>query len=236
MLIDYVERGGRLLAAAGPTEGGTLENLYRILSVYGVEATEGIVVEGDRNHYAFGTPYVLIPDKNSHDVTDSLIDAGYYPILPIAQGMTVGDTGSATVTALLTTSDDAYAKTAGYSLTTYEKEEGDMDGPFAVGVSVEVSGGGRIVWFSSSGFLEDMYNAYSSGANVDLAMNGLSSLIGEREALAIRSKSLNYNYLTISDSTSSLLKALMIGVFPLAYLTVGAVVILRKRRLQHETV
>lgn len=56
-----------------------------------------------------------------------------------------------------------------------------------------------------------MYNAYSSGANVNLGMNALSSMIGESEAMAIRSKSLNYNYLTISDSTSSLLKVVMIG-------------------------
>ena len=91
-----------------------------------------------------------------------------------------------------------------------------------------------MVWFTSSVFLEDMYNAYSSGANGDLAMNALAGLIGESEAMAIRSKSLNYNYLTISEDTSSLLKALMIGVFPLAYLGVGIVVVLRRRRLQHE--
>ena len=60
--------------------------------------------------------------------------------------------------------------------------------------------------------------------------------MGEREAIAIRSKSLNYNYLTISDSTSSVLQGLMIGVFPLAYLAFGIVVIVRKRRLQNETV
>ena len=61
-----------------------------------------------------------------------------------------------------------------------------------------------MIWFTSSHFLDDMYNAYSSGANLDLGMNALSSLIGESEAVAIRSKSLNYNYLTISDSTASL--------------------------------
>lgn len=81
-----------------------------------------------------------------------------------------------------------------------------------------------------------MYNAYSSGANVDMGMNALSSLIGEREAIAIRSKSLNYNYLTISESVASLLKVTMIGVFPLAYLGIGICVILRRRRLQNETV
>lgn len=65
-------------------------------------------------------------------------------------------------------------------------------------------------------------------------MNALSSLIGEREAMAIRSKSLNYNYLSITDSTASLLKTLMIGVFSLAYLGIGVVIILKKRRDQNE--
>lgn len=74
----------------------------------------------------------------------------------------------------------------------------------------------------------------SSGSNSDLAMNALSSLIGEREAMAIRSKSLNYNYLSITDSTASLLKTLMIGVFPLAYLGIGVVIILKRRRDQNE--
>lgn len=65
-------------------------------------------------------------------------------------------------------------------------------------------------------------------------MNALSSLIGEREAMAIRSKSLNYNYLSITDSTASLLKTLMIGVFSLVYLGIGVVIILKKRRDQNE--
>lgn len=89
---------------------------------------------------------------------------------------------------------------------------------------------------STSHFPDDMHNAVSSGANANLSMNALSSLIGETEAMAIRSKSLNYDYLTISDSTASMLKVLMIGAFPLAYLGIGAAVVLRRRRLQNEPV
>ncbi len=236
MLADYVAGGGKLLVSAGPTEDGTLTNLYSLLADYGVSTVDGIVVDNDREHYAFGAPYVLLPDLAESDITNSLIEENYYALMPIAQGLTVGETSDATVTALMTTSDSAFSKAAGYSLSTYEKEDGDTDGPFSVAVSIEAAGGGQIVWFSSSVFLEDMYNAYSSGANVDLAMNALSSLVGEREAIAIRSKSLNYNYLTISDSTSSVLKTLLIGVFPIAYLAVGIVVVIQKRRKQNETV
>lgn len=130
-----------------------------------------------------------------HTVTDSLIQANYYTILPLAQGLIVPETAEGgTVTALLTTSQTSFSNAAGYALTTYEREEGDTDGPFAVAVSVADDGGGQIMWFTSSLFLEDMYNAYSSGANGDLGMNALSAMIGESEAVAIRSKSLNYNY------------------------------------------
>lgn len=236
MLRDYVTGSGKLMVSAGITENGSLPNLYSLLEDYGVTVADGIVVEGDREHYAFGMPYVLMPDIASSDITDSLTEENYYVLMPISQGMTVGSSSNGTVTSLLTTSDTAFSKVAGYSLETYEKEDGDIDGPFTVGLSIEDNSGGQIVWFSSSTFLEDMYNAYSSGANVDMAMNSLSWLVGEREAIAIRSKSLNYNYLTISDSTSSTLKGLMIGVFPLAYLGVGIAVILVKRKVQNETV
>lgn len=237
LLADYAAEGGKLFVVAGPVQDGILENLYDLLADYGVETNEGIVVEGDRAHYSFQGPVALLPDMNSDTITDSLMEENYYPILPISLGLTVtGNSGSGTVTELLTTSYDSYSKLAGYAMTDYEKEDGDIDGPFALAVSIDTAGEGKIVWFTSSHFLDDMYNATSSGANNNLGMNALSSLIGETEAMAIRSKSLNYNYLTISDSTASLLKVTMIGVFPLLYLGIGIWVVLRRRRLQNEPV
>ncbi len=237
LLSDYAADGGKLFVVAGPVQDGVLENLYDLLVDYGVEANEGIVVEGDREHYSFQGPAVLLPDMSSDTITDSLIEENYYPIMPISLGLTVTEnTGSGTVTELLTTSYTSYSKLAGYSMTDYEKEDGDIDGPFALAVSIDTAGEGKIVWFTSSYFLDDMYNATSSGANANLGMNALSSLIGETEAMAIRSKSLNYNYLTISESAASLLKVAMIGVFPLLYLGIGIWVVLRRRRLQNEPV
>lgn len=231
LLSEYVSGGGKLMVLAGPSEDGTLINLYSILEDYGIEAADGIVVDADREHYAFQAPYVLLPDIASSDITDPLIEENYYAIMPIAQGLMMReDAESAGVTALLTTSEEAFSKTAGYALSSYEKEEGDVDGPFALAVSVEEENEGKILWFASSQFLDEMYNAYSSGANLDLAMNALSSMVGENEAVAIRSKSLNYNYLTISDSISSFLKTIMIVVFPLVYLGIGICVRVGRRK------
>ena len=235
ILSEYVTGGGKLMVLAGPLKAGALEKLYSLLADYNVEAAEGIVVESDREHYAFQAPYVLLPKIGESKITEPLIQENYYAIMPIAQGLKVRDTSGA-VTELLTTSETAYSKTAGYDIASYEKEDGDIDGPFALAVSVDCENEGQIVWFASSNLLDDVYNSYSSGANLNLGMNTLSTLMGEREAVAIRSKSLNYSYLTISESTASLLKVIMIGGFPLTFLGAGIYTIVSRRRRQNEPV
>lgn len=235
MLKEYASDGGKLLVIAGPVSGVEFTNLNSLLSDYDVTMNEGIVIEGSRENYT-GYPNMLLPNMASHSITDPLIEDRYYPIVPLSQGMTIGSTSNGTVTELMFTSGYAFSKVAGFELDTYEYEEGDIEGPFTVALTIDTNGGGQIVWFSASDFLDDMYNAYSSGANVDLAMNAVSSLLGEREAISIRSKSFNYNYLTISEDTASTLKLLMIGVFPLTYLGIGICVIVSKRRKQNETV
>lgn len=231
MLRSYVADGGKLFVAAGPAVDSALPNLYSLISDFGIETTEGVVVEQDRGFYAFREPFALLPEMSTGELTDPLMEEHYLPILPIAQGLTIGDVpGNVEVTSLLTTSATSFSKAAGYNLTTYDKEEGDTDGPFTVAVDIKNMNEGRIVWFSSSAFLTELYNAYSSGANTNLAMNALSALVGESEAMAIRTKSLSYEYLTISESTASMLKVVMIGLFPLVYLGVGVGVVIYRRR------
>lgn len=230
MLLEYVRSGGKLLVLAGPVADGTLTNLYGLLSNYGVTAAEGIVSEGDREHYAFQAPYVLLPELGDSDITAPLAEKKYMAIVPIAAGLQLSDTSEAQ--SLLDTTQSAYSKVAGYAQTTYDKEEGDIDGPFSLGVDIQDHSSGRIIFFTSSYLLDDMYNAYSSGANNDLVMNALSALMGERQAMSIRSKSLNYNYLTISESAASLLKLVMIGLVPLCYLAMGAATVWDRRRMQ----
>ena len=231
-LASYVAGGGRLLVMAGPVEAAGLPNFYSLLEPYGVTAAEGIVVEEDQAHYVYPSPVALMPDLAESDVTAPLLEEGYYVIVPLAAGLTVGEnTTSASITSLLTTSEASFSKPAGYDMATYEKEDGDIDGPFALAVDIACDSGGELIWISSSAYLDDMYNAYSSGANVNFTMNALSQLIGESETLSIRAKSLNYNYLTISDSVSGLLQVVMIGLIPLAFLGTGIILVVRRRRL-----
>ena len=227
ILAAYLASGGKLLVFAGPVKDGTLPNLLSLLADYGVEAEEGMVIEEDSQYYV-GYPYLLLPEIQSSGITDPLLSEGYYVTVPAAQGLRV--TGGADVTELLTTSDTAYSKAAGYAITTYEREDGDSSGPFALAVRIGTDGGGEMVWVASGYFLEDAYNDYSSGANLNFTMNALSELMGESDTLAIRSKSLSYTYLTISESSAARLKTLLIGVLPGAFLLYGIFTVVERRR------
>ncbi len=228
MLISYLDNGGKLFVSAGPTSDGTLTNLYSVLSNYGVEANEGIVIESDRNYYTFSQPYMLLPTLNSNDITTPLIDENYYVIFPLAEGLTVSTSSSAT--SLLSSSSTSFSKVDGYNLTTYEKEDDDIDGSFALAVSVNTNNDGELIWFSSSYFLEDIYNSYSSGANINLGINAISELINQEDSISISSKSLNYNYLTISSSEASNLKRWMIGIVPSVFVLYGIITVIDRRR------
>lgn len=232
MLRDYVQGGGKLAVLSGPQENAGLPNLQALLSDYGVSVNDGVVVDTNRDYYAFTAPYVLMPEIQSSDITDPLKEGDYHVIVPIAAGLTVGENNSgATVTSLLQTSSDSFSKAAGYAMTTYDKEDGDTDGPFALAVSIEdASAGGRIFWAASDYLLDDTYNSYSSGANLDFVMNGLSWMIGETDAVSIRTKSLDYNYLTISSSSAAWLKVCMIGIIPVGFLLLGLDEVLRRRK------
>ena len=146
--------------------------------------------------------------------------------------MTVtGSSYTTTATSLLSTSEDSFSKVAGYNLETYEKEEGDIDGPFSLAVSVSSdSSDGKVVWIASDVMLNDEYNSYSSGANIDFVMNSISWMIGEEDAISIRAKSLDYNYLTISEAAAKKIKIIMIGIIPVFYLLYGIEEVFRRRK------
>lgn len=235
MLEEYLGNGGDLFLITDPPQSGSLTNLESLMSRYGVTANEGIVVEGNQNYYAWGTPYYLLPEINSHTITSPLIDSGYYVLLPIAQGLTVSDTDSSiSVTKILETSGDAFSKVSGYGLTTYEKEDGDIDGGFALGVAITqtLDDGicSNLVWISSGALVDDQSNTRVSGGNLDLFLNAINWMCEQDEStISIHAKSLDMEYLTIDSGTSGLLTVLMVGLIPLGYLAVGIIIWFRRK-------
>ena len=204
-------------------------NLLSVTEEMGVTAGEGMIIEGDASRCVRGYNYYILPNIASHEITDPIIDGGYYLMTPMAQPIETLEGSDADVTALLTTSDQAYSKQAGYDMKSTAKEDGDADGPFTVGVIAEKSGA-RLVWFSSALLLDESTNSIIAGSDYDLFLNTLGYTCEQEDAISIRAKSLDTQALVVPQASASTLSALMVGVIPAVLVAVGIVIAVRRKR------
>ena len=234
MLLTYLQGGGKLLLVTDYTDTD-MPNLAEVMEYYGTSLVDGIVMEGDSNYHMRGSSYYLLPDIGSHDITSPLIDGGYYVLMPVAQGISVSEElrEGLTVTQLLTTTASSYAKPDGYNITTYDKEEGDIDGPFALGVAIseEVEEGTTgIVWLTTSYMFDESTDQLVSGANTDLFLNALDWMCQRESAISIRAKDLSAEYLTVPSADSSTWSLILVVTLPAAFLVAGAYVTVTRRK------
>ena len=234
MLLTYLQSGGKLLLVTDYTETA-MPNLAEVMAYYGTSLADGIVMEGDSSHHMRGSSYYLLPDIGSHDITSPLADGGYYVLMPVAQGISVSNElrEGLTVTQLLTTTSASYAKADAYNLTTYDKEEGDLEGPFALGVAIseEVEGGTTgIVWLTTSYMFNDDVDMLVSGANTDLFLNALDWMCQRESSISIRAKDLSSEYLTVPSADVSTWSLILVVTLPLAFILAGAYITVTRRK------
>ena len=232
----YLDTGGDLIVLTDPAQDGQdLTNLEALMGEYGMAANDGVVIEGDTANYALGSPFYLLPNLESHSITSPLQEGGYYILLALAQGITVEGSprDGLTVESLLTTSDAAYSKIAGYSMETYSKEEGDIDGPFSLAAiatdTLEDGSESHVIWVGSTSLLDDQYNQQVSGANQDFFLNCVGWTCEGEEGVSIHAKQITTEYLTMSASTASMLTLLLVAVLPAGYLLFGLRIWIRRK-------
>ena len=235
-IIEYLENGGKAMIFSDYTTED-MPNFDAILENYGVQRTEGVVFEGDNQHYAMQMPYYLVPTINSTDASSETASAGYYVLAPYAQGIKQLDDVRDTVKieSILTTSDQAYSKTD-LNSNTIEKEDGDVEGPFDLGVSITESLDDdketQIVYYSTSNLMDSQTNQMVSGGNEKLIMESLKWMTDTEESasVSIPSKSLEVSYLTITDYDAAFWKICTIALIPGLFLVIGFVVWIKRRK------
>ncbi|MDD7418186.1 MAG: GldG family protein [Ruminococcus sp.] len=235
-IIEYLENGGKAIIFSDYTTED-MPNFDAILENYGVQRTEGVVFEGDNQHYAMQMPYYLVPTINSTDASSETASAGYYVLAPYAQGIKQLDDVRDTVKieSILTTSDQAYSKTD-LNSNTIEKEDGDVEGPFDLGVSITESLDDdketQIVYYSTSNLMDSQTNQMVSGGNEKLIMESLKWMTDTEESasVSIPSKSLEVSYLTITDYDATFWKICTIALIPGIFLVIGFVVWIKRRK------
>lgn len=229
LLSTWLESGGRILLITANFSTEDMPNLLKVASSMGITAQDGLIIEGDNRMHLNGYPAYLLPDLESHEITDALIDSHYYVLMSMAQPLTETGSGNATVTFLMTTSTSAFAKPEGLEAKSVKKSDGDTNGPFHVAAASE-KGDGKLCWFASSELLEAQLDRMVSGANSNLFMNALNWMCDQQESISIRAKSLDSTGLTVTGAQSSFWSTAMIGLIPIAFVAAGIMIYVRRKR------
>ena len=108
---------------------------------------------------------------------------------------------------------------------TLEKEEGDTDGPFLLGVTAENSQtGAKMLLMGNNDFVSTLDNAKYDG-NIALFMDSVAWASGKEESVVIQPKTLVSAPLNIKSTAAGYrLMVLVIAVIPILILIFGTIV------------
>lgn len=231
-IIDYLERGGNVVLITSYTMEGASPNLDEVLAYMGMEVSRGLVADLNTNNY-YENPYYLIPTVTSTEYTAGT--SGYYVFAPFSQAVTVLDAEAEDMSyeTFLSSSENSFAKSELGSLDSYNKEEGDLDGPHAIGIKAVKDldkGKATMVVYSCEQLFTDNANAVSSGANQKIFANTMSSF-GEYEVSAyVPVKKYTVSMLFVPQTDIYVWSIVTIAVLPIAFLVVGFVIWFKRRK------
>lgn len=235
-ILSYLENGGKAMIFSDYTEEA-MDNFDAVLENYGVERTEGIVIEEDAQHYAMQTPYYLVPTVNNAEPVTSFFSSGYFVLAPYAQGIRKTDSVRDTVAieSILTTSDSAYSK-VNVKEESLEKTEEDIEGPFDIGVSItetlDDEKETQIIYYSTANIMDSQINQAVAGGNEQMIMESLNWMCSSEgnETISIPSKSLEISRLTLTAYDVSFWKICVMGLIPGFFLIAGFYIWLKRRK------
>lgn len=235
-VISYLEAGGKAVIFTDYT-GTDMPNLDKVLENYGLSTENGVVMEQDTKHYIMQTPYYLVPEINSTEITSDLVADNRYVLMPVSQAVSVLDSyrDTLTIEPVLSTSESAYIKSDVENMQTFEKEDGDQAGQFYLGAAVTEAVDDetetQLVYYGSSSLLDAATDQQVSGGNTELLLNTLGWMCeNDVPVISVDSKSLTMSYLTVPEYDAGYWGAMTCGIIPVLFLVVGGIIWFKRRK------
>ena len=179
-LEEFMDNGGRMIVTFA-SNTPKLTNLEEYFEEWGVAYEDQMVYDNERCFA--GTNFYLMPNVNTVEGLTDNLDSKSYVIIPGARPITTlwdQDNWRGTK-ALMTTSNNSYAKDLSSETTSYEQSDGDVTGPFNVGVLSYQNSMHNLdstysyALFLNAGFLSDSTLDNSAFLNKDYVLAALES-------------------------------------------------------------
>lgn len=248
-IINYINNGGNILwFNATSTEKQNLQNVNKILSIYGVSPFEsGFINETDSSKRMSTAASIIVPDVKYSAITKNISTT---LLLNATKINFVSDEElenlNVTKTVLLEASNTSFFRT-NFETTLNNKVEGEEEGPFAVGAELqkqiiaendktgEKEKISKLVIYGENLFISD-YTLNSSSQtpiityfnNKNIVIDSISYLVDRGEDIVIRKDTNTVNY-TATENQNNIIQAVIFGV-PVLVILIGILVWQHRRR------
>lgn len=247
---NYINNGGKIVWMQDPymfnedSSGSNLVNVNKILSLYGISFSKGIVCEQSASNMLAGSPELIIPELTYNNIvkdiyTDGSIvmfDAGKINTSDAEKLEELGVTASPFIE---TTEEAFYREDANSSI--YTKLDTDEEGPFVLGEvltkKINDEKSSTLIAYSNALFAtnytlqigQSIVTPISLRNNGDILLNTVAYLTDREDSIRIR-KNLGVVTYTATQMQDNIVKVVIFGV-PVLIIILGIIItIIRKKR------
>ena len=233
---DYLNKGGSALVLVDPAPSPSLESL---LKKWGVQVDNDLVldVSGVGQLMGTGPSIPLVTSYENHPITDRFDAMTFFPLTRSVQAMKSPPEG-VTVETLFKSNPQSWGET---DLDTPEAQmdpDSDLEGPLPLAVAVKKeikpttdetpAVNARLVVAGTSNFPINAY--FAAQGNGNMFLNMVSWLAQDDDLISIRPKDPEDRRIVLSQSQLSLIRLLVVFLFPGIVLVVGIAVVMNRRR------
>lgn len=233
-VIAYLDNGGKVILILGNTDED-MTHVKEIAAYMGLSVADGLVVETDASYY-YRTPYYLLPKQRYNSYTLSTYDS-FKIFMPYVKGVTIDNEEAEgfEYDVFLSSSEGSFAKKSQDNMEDFTKGEGDVSGPFAVGVEVVKTledGEAVMVVYGCEQMFTDEASSMVSGANQVLFTSTINTFVDNDGSVSVSVpvKKYEVTYLTLNQSEALLLMAATTIVLPVLCLIAGFVIWFKRRK------
>jgi ABC-type uncharacterized transport system involved in gliding motility auxiliary subunit len=219
-LVEYVNKGGRLIMLANPEDGGNPE-VQTLAKRFDIEVGNDVILDAESQMF-FGGPQIFVAMGFSPHAITSKLSGRQPPVFSFASSVVApkGEVTGVTYTELLKSGPNSWAERDVARL--FDPKDGkaslgaeDLKGPVPIAVAMEktVSQGAdkeplvsRVVVVGDATWLRN--DSFGSMGNRDLILNVVNWAAGEEGAIAIGPKQMRRSMAVFSQSTIKTILAL----------------------------